>query len=484
MVSILDEIVTVAEMLGEWAVGTGPLYRRLALAIRAAIERGDLQPGDVLPAERTLAKTLAVSRTTVVAAFDYLREDSIVESRRGSGTRVAYHPPVTAPSGTDSPPLYSMLGGEQSAIHFTGACLPGNELVTTAIAAVTAEELAPHVAGTGYEPSGVAVLREAIANYYAERGLPTDTDQIIVTNGGQQALVMLAQLYLGPGERVVLEDPTYPGMIDAIRPTGARMLPVPVGPEGADVAALADAVGRATPALIYLISAFQTPTGTVMPEAAGRQVVQIATRSAVPVIDDRVLANIELGSAPPPPLATHDSAGVVITVESASKIFWAGLRIGWVRAPAPIIARLARLKVVADLGSNVITQIVTERLLANINASRHFIHEDVARRYQNLANLLAEFLPDWKWQPPQGGLCLWVRIDGDAAQFAQVALRHGVTVVPGPAASPSERHGDYLRIPFVHGRAEMVEGITRLARAWQAYQRTEDATAAYAPVLV
>ncbi len=476
--------MTITEMLAEWAVGSGPLYRRLALAIRAAIERGDLQPGEVLPAERTLAKTLAVSRTTVVAAYDYLRDESVVESRRGSGTRVAYQPAVTAPRGTDAPALHSMLGGDRSAIHFTAACLPGNDLVTTAIARLSTEELAPHVAGTGYEPAGIALLREAIANYYVQQGLPTDADQIIVTNGAQQALVLLTRLNLGSGERVVLEDPTYPGIIDAIRPTGARMVPVPVGPHGAETTALADAVTRATPALIYLIPTFQSPTGALMPEAVGRQVVKIAAESAVPVIDDRVLANIAFDSTPPPPLAVHDSAGVVITVESASKIFWAGLRIGWVRAPAPVIARLTRLKVVADLGTNIITQLITARMLADVETSRRFIQQDVARRHRILTDLLTESLPDWKWQTPHGGLCLWVKIDGDASQFAQIALRHGVTVVPGPAASPTEGHGDYLRIPFVHGQADMVEGVARLTRAWQAYQRTAETPTAYAPVLV
>ena len=174
----------------------------------------------------------------------------------------------------------------------------------------------------------------------------------------------------------------------------------------------------------------------------------------------------------------------MITVGSASKIFWAGLRFGWVRAPVPVIAQLAWLKVVAGLGSNVITQVVTARLLADIEASRRFIREDMERHYRNLTALLGEHLPNWTWASPRGGLCLWVRIDGDATQFAQLALHHGVTVVPGPAASPSERQEHYLRIPFVHNRSRMKEGVRRLTRAWEAYQQTADAPTTYAPVLV
>ncbi|MDP6349731.1 MAG: aminotransferase class I/II-fold pyridoxal phosphate-dependent enzyme [Chloroflexota bacterium] len=170
---------------------------------------------------------------------------------------------------------------------------------------------------------------------------------------------------------------------------------------------------------------------------------------------------------------------------SGSKLFWGGLRVGWIRATAPLIDRLSRRKVGLDLGSSIVSQMVAAKLVPTFAPARADRAELVRRRYGRLTALLEEWLPDWTWDAPRGGLSLWVRIpEGDADEFANVAQRHQVAVLSGPMMSPAEGHRDRLRIPYVHEAAEMEEGVRRLARAWAAYRRVARPRAATASVLV
>lgn len=229
---------------------------------------------------------LAVSRTTVVTAYDLLRQDGLVESRRGSGTRVSGGLEMTP--GIASDEAGDLLGGamaaKESMTLFTQAALGGAKVVAETIAGLDPNEIARQEAESGYEALGIPELRRAVADHLAAEGVPTSPDEVLITNGGQQAISLLAQMYLRPGDRVVVEDPTFIGAIDAFRATGARMIPVPVGHDGADVESLREALGRTPPALVYLVPTFQAPTGTVMPEAAGRAVARLAKETGVPVI--------------------------------------------------------------------------------------------------------------------------------------------------------------------------------------------------------
>jgi len=191
---------------------------------------------------------------------------------------------------------------------------------------------------------------------------------------------------------------------------------------------------------------------------------------ATPVVEDLTLADLDLDVAPPPPIAAAVPGAPVLTIGSLSKLVWAGLRVGWVRAEAPVIARLARFKVLSDLGSSLPGQILAARLLRRAAAIRDSRRREARERRHALEQALAAALPDWTWRRPAGGLCLWVRLPrGNAEELARHALRHGVGLVPGPTCSPRDAWESYLRLPFVLEREEMQEGIARLARAWQAY---------------
>ena len=252
--------------------------------MQSAIESGELAAGTRLPPERPLAEALAVSRTTVVLAYGGFasRAWSRAAKAAGRGSRAAPRSRARAPRDERSRSfLVDSLARAASdepadTIGFMGACLPGSGLALDEEWRAAQADVAEIACGTGYSPQGWPPLRRAIAAHFEARGVPTTPDEILVTNGAQQAIDLVGRLLVGRGEAVVLEDPTYLGAIDAFSLAGARLLPVPVGPAGADIAALRRITQQATPALVYLVPSFHNPTGSVMPEGARREVAALA----------------------------------------------------------------------------------------------------------------------------------------------------------------------------------------------------------------
>jgi len=463
-------------LIGDWSARSGPLYSRLAQAVQSAIESGELGAGTRLPPERPLAEALAVSRTTVVLAYKGLREQGLVESRQGSGTWVPRRAALARPAPRDERSRSFLVDSLRRAdddepadtIGFMGACLPGSDLALDEEWRAAEADVAEIACGTGYSPQGWPALRRAIAAHFETRGVPTTPDEILVTNGAQQAIDLVGRLLVGRGEAVVLEDPSYLGAIDAFSLAGARLLPVPVGPAGADVAALSRTTQQATPALIYLVPSFHNPTGSVMPAGARREVAALAEASGVPVVEDESLGELTFGAEPPPPIAAFAPRAAVFTVGSLSKLFWGGLRVGWVRGPRPLVTRLTRFKVAADLSGSLLSQALATRLLARRDEVARMRRRESRRRFEALTALLRERLPEWSWTEPMGGLTLWVRLPTpNAEELARVAPRHGVSIVPGPVHSVSHGFADRLRLPYVMDEGPLAEGIARLARAWQ-----------------
>ena len=471
--------------LGVWPAGPGPLLHKLARGLVYAIRKGAVHPGIRLPSERSLAQGLSISRTTVVAAYDALRESGWLESRTGSGTWVCESSPAVAAargaahaSALAASPLLGLLAhrDDKDIIDFAmGSPLPLRELPLD-LFTLPPDEYAALVHDRLYYPLGLPTARQAVAGYYCKAGLPTRPEQVLITNGAQHAIALCAALYLQRGDSVLVEDPAYFGALDVFRVAGARVSPLPVGPGGVPIGVLRDRIIATAARLVYLTPTFQNPTGAVMPVAARKEVARIAAELAIPVIDDGALAEVSL-DGPTPPLiaayvpATYAPSAPILTIGSLSKLAWPGLRAGWVRAPEAIIERLARLKSANDLGSPLLTQAIAVRLLAAIDQIRLLRRQQLKPRRDLLAGLLREFLPDWKFRLPAGGLFLWVKLPaGDAREFAQVALRHGTLILPGPAMSAAEQHASFIRLPFLAEDEMLRTGVRRLSAAWRDYQ--------------
>ncbi len=481
----LSSPVELSTALDGWRRGTGPLAQRLAAALAGAAERGELLPGTRLPPERDLATHLGVARTTVSAAYRQLEHGGLVARRQGRGTHVTGAGGALAggraaelTTSLQRNVLFRRLGEDPpDAIDLLGSYeVPGQairEALARAGAAINVGELAE---GPGYLPLGYPPLRRAVAAHLTARGLATDEEEILITAGAQQALSLLASYYVSPGSTVVVEDPTFPGAIDAFRTAGARILTVPVGAAGADAGLLAATVSQSPVRAVYLMPTFHNPTGSVVPAQARRELARLCQVSGIPFIEDNTMAELALGSEPPPPLAAYAPDAQIMSVGSLSKVFWAGLRVGWIRAPRPVIAQLGRLKAVTDLGTSLVSQAIAVNLLANADSIWELRRRELAERLALLQDLLGRHLPGWTWRPPGGGLCLWVRLpDGSSTELAQVAGRHGVLIAPGPVMSATGRFDEHVRLPFGYRQETLEQGIARLGRAWQAYRGVLDA---------
>src|SRR6266516_1306516 len=426
----------IQDALGDWSAGPGPLYGRLAAALREAIGRGDIPPGTALPPERSLAKRLAIGRGTVVAAYARLREAELVDSRQGSSTWVR----GAARHAAGEPPREAL----RMAALRDGATLI--DLATTALPA----------------------LRRALAARLTGQGLPTTPDQVLVTTGDQQALSLLCAHALHPGDTAVVEDPTSPGILDVL-----HGLPVAVRgarPVTADRHDLVRLIDRCQARLAYLTPTLG-PEGQVLSPADGPRFARaLAQRSAL-VVDDTSQAGLTFQPAPPP-LAAHLQAPNLVTVGALTKLHWGGLRLGWIRGPAPLIASLTRAKVRADLGSPVLDQVLAVRLVGHEEQVRAERMAALRAWLTHATTVLTNALPEFSWRAPDGGLSLWLRLPaGTATAFAEVATRVGVAVVPGALLSPQGAADDHIRLVYARPTEVFDEGVRRLAAAWNHYQR-------------
>jgi DNA-binding transcriptional MocR family regulator len=467
----------IAERLHDWPDGTGPMYGRLARAMERLLRSGEVAEGARLPAERLLAASLRVSRTTVAAAYEVLEDLRLVERRHGSGTYVHGLPTPPPPAPRDAMLMRSLERNE----IFDGLLDPPADLLDLRAASLQrcggpppsvveglAEDLLAAADEPGYVPAGVAQLRAAVAARYTAQGLPTSADEVLITSGAQQGIALITMLHLRADDRVVCEALTHTGAIDLFTSTGAAIVTVPVSREGADVGAIVDRLAEA-PRMLYLIPSIHNPLGSTMPARHRRHLAAVlAEHPDVVVISDDTLADTWRDRRPPPPLASYPGAERVLHIGSLSKLQWPGLRIGWVRGPAPEVRRLARLKALSDLGTSIPSQLIATRLLAageEIEEQRRAL---IARRGRHLEGLLAERLPSWSFEPPEGGLCLWVRLPGGASarELSMRAARQGVAVAPGSVQSPDGLFADHLRLPY--GWPEEVQDVAvdRLVRAW------------------
>jgi len=462
-------------LLGDWAIGEGPLYLKLAAALRTAISDGTLVAGTRLPPERRLAGLLTVSRATVVAAYDRLRGEALLESRQGSGTRVAAGVEARCdlddgrvPGGTATTIFQRLVDGPGSVISLTRALKESVPEVSAAVHEVMTEDLAGLLATDGYHSPGLPDLRAAIADDYTAAGLPTIPEQVLVTVGSQQALNLISDLYLRrDGAGVLVETPSWPGCLDVFRARGARLLTVPLDDEGLDPVTASAVLGRERPTLMYVMPTFQNPTGILMSPRRRRALAELAARHQVPLVEDSAYDAFRLGEDPAPVAAYAPPGADVLTLGSLGKIVWAGLRTGWVRGPVTIIERLARRKVLADLGGPLLDQAIAARLLPRLNDIRAANHATILQRLDLLERLLRSQLPSWRWRRPDGGLSLWIQIPGvDIDAFAQVALRHGVEIVPGTAMDDADRFREFFRFPYGYPPEVLENAVARLARAY------------------
>lgn len=449
-------------LLGAWRAqdSAEPAYRQLAQALRMLVLDGRIGLNVRLPGERELAAALGLSRTTIAAAFDRLRDEGYLESRQGSGS-VTRLPPGRVE--TPTPDIDGVTG--DNLLNWTHAALPAAPGVGLAYAHAV-EALPAYLGDLGYDPLGLPVLRRAIAAHYERRGCPTDPDQIMITNGAQQGFSLLLQWLAGPGDRAVIDHPTYHNAIQALQ--RANVVPVPVGlpVHGWDIDAMDAAFRQTAPRFAYIIADFHNPTGRSMDPATRRALVSVAMRTHTPLVIDETMVAMGLDGSPPPPVACHDPSGRhVITLGSASKIFWGGLRVGWIRADPQTVAALGRIRTTMDMASPVVEQLAVAQLMdadEGLGPRAAMLRD----RRDHLLAQLEQHLPHWQVESPAGGLSLWAELPrAEASALAALAGNHGVRIAAGPRFGVNGAFERFLRLPFTLPQAQLDMGVARLVEA-------------------
>ncbi len=443
-----------------------PVYAALADALRLLISDGRIPAGTRLPSERELMGELGVSRTTVTRAYDQLRERGYLRSRQGSGS-VATVPHV---EGGRRDPVLSPAHADAEAIDLTCAA-PSSPPGVAAAFEAAAEQIPAFLGGTGYFPSGLPALKELLAERYTQRGLPTSPDQILVTNGALSAIAVVARGLLSVGDKILVETPGYPNTLASLARTGSRLVGTPVDPDGWDTQAIRSAVRQVDPATAFLVPDFQNPTGALMPDAQRAEVAAALTAAGVVTVVDETLVDMALEDVEmPAPMASHIAD--CITIGSASKAFWGGLRLGWIRAPRRRAGDLVSARLALDLGAPLVEQLALTHLMARRREVLAHHRERLIGSRDALAAALRERLPDWSFVMPRGGLALWCELpEARSTALVASAEEHGVLLAPGPSFTSDGSHERYVRLPYSRPAEELVEAVDRLALAWEDAQR-------------
>ncbi|MFP8887642.1 aminotransferase-like domain-containing protein [Streptomyces mangrovi] len=469
-----------------------PAYRALADGVRLLVLEGRVPVAARLPAERELAAALSVSRTTVAAAYEALRGDGFLASRRGAGSWTALPAGNPLPSGGLAPLPPDAAG---TMIDLGCAALPAPEPWLTRAFQGALADLPPYAHTHGDYPAGLPVLRQALADRYTARGVPTMPEQIMITTGAMGAVVAIRALFAPRGERVAVEHPSYANVLRLLSEAGARLVPVAMGEglTGWDLPAWRRVLRDAAPRMAYVIADFHNPTGALAGEEQRRELVAAARAAGTVLVADETMAGLDLDAPPgepmPRPVAAFDAGGsTVVTVGSASKAIWAGLRIGWIRAAPETIRSLVAARVYADLGSPVLEQLAVARLLTESGGQggapgdgredgdsgrgsgwdrAMAVHRERARENRAaLTEALREHLPDWGFTVPRGGLTLWARTgDLSGSRIAEAGERLGVRVPSGPRFGVDGAFEGYVRLPFTVSGPVAVEAAARLAAA-------------------
>ena len=442
--------------LGGWRTRE-PAYEALADGVRLLCLDNRVAPRTALPAERELSAALHVSRSTVAAAYRSLRDSGHISSTRGSGSvtlplkRRDLGRAATNEEGIDlqqaSPPAWPGLAGLISDVALSASTI---------------------VSRTGYDVLGRIELREAIAERYSQRGIPTSPHEIVVTTGAQSAIHLLAAVMLGRGDRVLIETPTYPHAADALRRADARLVGVPVTTEdGWDLDRAEQAFARTLPVLAYLMPDFQNPTGRSMTSIERATMLQAAERSGTVLVLDETTADLDIDRGPVPSGFMDGDPSLVVRVGSLGKTVWGGLRVGWIRAEADLVRRLVAARPAQDLGTPEFEQAVAAAVLPQYSAvvaqRSHVLREG----RDAVVEAISRMLPEWRVPEVHGGVSLWIGLDAPLSSTLVMDVRsRGLLLSAGPRFSVEGGHDRHLRVPFTAGPDELVRAVGILADAW------------------
>jgi DNA-binding transcriptional MocR family regulator len=474
-----------------------PVYQQIIDQFIELIDKKVLKEKDPIPSSRKLASTLGIDRTTVYRSYLELAALGYVDSHPGAYTRVRKRTRVVSGefcfrksiidwnvhSNVESNRLYEYFLNfhpekaaqlPQDLINLSPLDLdyrifPVDEFRRCLNQVMV--NLGPKIFNYGSHQGEIA-LRKDIAQRLQIHGISITPDEILITNGAQQAIELILKLLGKSGAYVAIEAPTYANVIPLIRHHGLNILEIPVNDRGMDLGQLEQKISTKKPVLVYTIPNFQNPTGITTDQKHREKLLSICEHHQISLVEDGFEEEMKYFGKVVLPIKSMDRNKVVIYLGTFSKVLFPGIRIGWIAADRECINRLTGIKRFVDLSSNSVIQSALSNFIWNGYYDKHLkrMHRIYRRRMTTVLNALDEFMPpNVTWTKPDGGYTIWVKLSRayqNEAQFKTILLNHGVLVSPGLYYFSSSQMQNNFRISISSLNDEEINaGIKRLGSA-------------------
>ncbi len=484
--------------------GSKPLYLQLIDEIKNLIDQGTLQAGQSLPSTRSMAKKLGINRSTVTRAYEELQALGYLYSRQGSYHKVEsrrkaarYHP-----ENRSVIPWDGALSAGARAIHEIYLQYYPEKLKRLPsrldIINISELDLDPrlypmadfkrclnHVLHRfGAETlqygdhKGYLPLREQIAQRLRLHGISVSGNEILVTNGAQQAIDMIIRMLARKGAKVAIEAPTYAAMLPLLRLNDVKPLEVPMREGGMDLDFLEKTLAKEKLSFVYTMPNFQNPTGITTSHAHRERLLNLCLEHRIPLVEDGFEEDMKYFGKVALPIKSIDGKNIVIYLGTFSKALFPGLRIGWVTADSECISRLTAIKRFSDLGSGKLVQIVLYEFLKRGYYDKQLrrMHRAFRKRLQLALQTMDEsFPPTVTWTRPAGGYTIWVKLPilWDKEKLNDHMEKFGIIVSPGSYYFYQNKPAAHFRLSIAkRNEDEIKEGIERLGKALRKMGKT------------
>ena len=471
-----------------------PIYMQIFEQVRRQILSGELLPGFRLPAERKLAESLGVNRTTILNAYRELKADGLVGSQVGNGTIVLSYleGEINSENEFSQQPIWNQIFSQYSSKFDSYIVkdlleLASRKDVISFATGIASPETGPIQALKGIEheiiekknykalmhspTEGFKSLREAVCGLMHKRGVYCQYDEVMMLSGSQQGIDLVAKLLLDPGDVVVVEEPSFFPAIQAFNAIGARVMGVPMDDKGMNMDVLEQLLQRYRPKFIYKMPTFQNPTGIEMELERRKRLVELAYKYRVLIVEDDAYGDLCYEGHSLPILKSMDNDGYIIYLNTFSKTVYSGLRLGWMVAHKRVIKEFAAAKQIMDLHSSSLSQWIIERFITNGSLEIHV--PKMCREYRvkrdEMYDALSKYAPaDLIWNRPRGGYYIWCRLPGgvSASKLVSKAAEYKVVFVPGSPFFTSGQGDNFIRLNFTCVVFKDIdEGVKRLCQA-------------------
>ena len=467
-----------------------PIYKQLAIYIENGIADGTFPPDKPLASERGLAKELGINRSTVIAAYDELESNGLINRNRGSGTTISkdiwgitkkripsWNRYIEAGSFLPNLPVTQRIHkemAEHKLINLASGELSQDLFPLSSLREITSNR--SFIGSLGYDhPQGNMILRKTLTKHVKQfREIETDSSSILVTSGAQQALHLVVQCLLKPGDSVAIENPSYHYNLPVFQSAGIKTYFLKVNKDGINPEEITALYKKHRIKMIFLSPIFQNPTGTLLDLDKRKKVLEISSEYGIPIVEDDPYSLTSFCGEKMKTLKSLDHNGNVLYISSLTKIVASGLRIGWIIGPRAVIERLSDAKQQVDFGHASYSQWVANDFLESRDFTSHIKNlakQLESRRDQIVVSLQSFLKEEVDFTIPNGGIHIWCRVKKavNEIQLLEESIKRGVIFVPGSTMG-SEK--GFVRFTFSRENEENIhEGIKRFADALYAIKK-------------